>query len=87
MLAFADMLIGPAKEAGMKVPDDVHNYDRSEYPHFLVYCEIQIGRPMPHTDSHWTNAKIIAAIPDDKIKTVNYEDVMELGIEIGRPIP
>lgn len=87
MFAFPSMLVNPAKEAGMKVPEDAENFDPHDFPHFQVYLIMQVGRPIPHTDSHWTNAKIIAAVPDDKIKELTVPELMALGLEIGRPIP
>ncbi len=87
MIISAPMLIGPAKKAGMKVPFDADNFNPKDYPHFSVFCSVQLGAPMPSWTSHWTNAKIIAAIPDNKIKTITYRDLTKMGFEIGYPMP
>jgi len=87
MIAFPEMLLAPAEQAGMKFPDDPENYDPNEYPHFHVFSIVQLGSPMPSPTSHWTNAKVIAEIPDDKIHLVTVQDLEALGIEIGYPMP
>lgn len=81
MFAFAGMLIPHAESAGMKVPKDPDNFDANKFPHFYVYREIQIGRPIVRNTSHWDNAKIIAEIPEDKIRSVTYEELLDLGVE------
>lgn len=71
--------IAPAAiEAEMKVPDDPMTYDPVEYPHWHVYCCVQLGVPV-QWGNHWENAKIIAKIPDDKILTVTMADLVALG--------
>lgn len=87
MIAFPDILATMAEQAGMKVPENVEEYDKAEYPHFHVYCTLQIGAPMPHTDSHWTNARIIAGLTEEQVKTYDFNDFVKAGLEIGRPIP
>jgi hypothetical protein len=84
VIAFPSMLLSPAEEAGMKVPPadfDEKNLDtlKETYPHFFVFCVMQLGRRMPSSTSHWENAKIIAAIPDDKIMQVTAADLDDLG--------
>ncbi|RJQ30280.1 hypothetical protein C4565_00415 [Candidatus Parcubacteria bacterium] len=86
-LFFPEMLVEPAKKAGMKVPKDVDNYDQEKYPHFFVYCTMQLGTPMPFPGCHWDNAKIVASIPVDKIKKVTVFDLKEMGFAVGHPIP
>ena len=81
MIAFEGMLENPAKEAGIKVPLNVDKFNAQKYPHFKVFCNIQLGRRMPSPTSHWKNAKIIAAIPEDKIKTMTLGQILELGID------
>lgn len=80
MIAFPSMLIEPAKTAGMKVPNDPDDYDAEYFPHFDVFIKYQLGRRMPAPSSHWNNAKIIAAIPDDEIKKVTLGKLAELGV-------
>jgi len=81
MLAYPTMLVEPAKKAGIKVPEDADNFDLSEYPHFFVFCRMQLGRRMPTAYSHWENAKIIAKIPEDKIKMITIDEILEMGYE------
>lgn len=87
MIAFPEMLIGPATQAGMKTPDDPENFDPEEYPHFQVFLNIQLGAPLPSPNSHWVNAEVIAAIPDLEIRKISLDELVELGFEIGFPIP
>lgn len=81
MLAFPGMLINPAKQAGMKVPEDADNFDPNEFPHFKAFCNIQLGQPMPSPTSHWENAKIVASIPQEKIFTITIGEMLNMGIQ------
>lgn len=81
MIAFSGLLVQPAKNAGIKVPKDPDDYDQAKFPHWHVYVTLQVGRRLPSPRSHWENAKVIAAIPAKKIKTVTYGDVCELGFD------
>lgn len=82
MIAFPELLVKPATEAGMKVPANVSKYDTSEYPHFAVFCALQLGTAMLYPSVHFDNAKLIAGILDDKIKNITLNDCIELGIKI-----
>jgi len=85
MLAFPGMIAGPAREAGIKVPSDDEmdeDYDVEKYPHFAVFCNITLGVSLTWgTAQDWMahNAKMIAAIPDDKIMKTTFEDLRALG--------
>ena len=87
MIAFPDMLISAAEKAGIKVPPNTDLYDAHEYPHFSVFCNAQLGKPMPYMGCHWDNAYVIAKIPIDKIKLLNMQELIYLGFQIGQPIP
>jgi hypothetical protein len=88
MMAFEVMLVGAATEAGMKVPpegqldqeDETKQFDKEEYPHFWVFCCLQLGRPMGSWSEHWDNAKIIADIPVEELKTMKLEDFLAKGL-------
>ena len=81
MMCFPAMLLSAAEQAGMKVPPDPDNFSDHEYPHFRVFCNAQLGRAMT-VGEHWENAKIIAAIPEDKIMEVTFPDLLGLGLHI-----
>jgi hypothetical protein len=81
MVAFHGMLAGPAVSAGIKLPEDLENYNTEEYPHWEVYCLLQLCRPLPYPAAHWDNAKIIASIPDDKIKKVTIAELVTFGFQ------
>lgn len=87
MIAFPGMLIPAAQRAGMKVPPDSENYDANEFPHFMVYCRMQLGAPMPTPDAHWDNAKIVAEVPEDQIRLITPALLVEAGFATGYPIP
>ena len=79
-LAFPIMLVPHAKAAGMKVPEDVDEFDGNDFPHFHVFCNAQLGRPIPNWGSTVSdNAKVIAEIPDDKINKVTFGGLCEKG--------
>jgi hypothetical protein len=81
MIAFPEMLINPAKEAGMKVPENADKFDAKKFPHFQVFCIVQLGRRMPSPTSHWENAKIVASIPQEKIFTITNGELLAMGID------
>lgn len=84
MLIFPSSLIPAAKEVGMKYPKsdiDTGPYDFLQFPHFRVYCNMQLCRPMVWGE-HWGNAKIIAAIPEDKIRTITIDEIRALGFQM-----
>lgn len=81
MLAFPGMLVPFAESVGMKVPKDPDKFDPHKFPHFAVYREIQIGRAIVRNCSHAENARIIAEVPDDKIKTITFGELIEMGVE------
>lgn len=82
MITFPGMLIAPAKEAGMKVPDHLYDdFNPNQFPHFQVFLILQLGRKMPSPDSHWRNAKIIASIPNDRIMGITGSEIQDLGFE------
>lgn len=86
MIALPEMLVGPAEEAGIKVPADVRDFDPHEYPYFQVYKTAQLGTPMPSPSSHWTNAKIIAKVPLNRILLVSLHELLQMGFEAGHPV-
>ena len=88
-LFFPEMLVEPAKQAGISVPvpENLDNYSPDEHPHWTVFCNMQLGAPMPRMGCHWDNAHIVAGIPIDKITTVTYNDIIALGFEVGCPTP
>jgi len=84
MMAFESMLVDAATEAGMKVPpesllDTEPSFDKNEYPYFFVFCQLQLGRPIQWGE-HWENAKIIASVPLEKLKSMLLEDYLALGL-------
>ena len=86
MIAFPAMLLEPARQAGMKTPPDADCFNGENFPHFAVFCNVQLGGPMPSPDAHWSNANVIAAIPDDKIKTVTFNQLIAAGLVVGYPV-
>lgn len=80
MLAFPSMITDAALSAGMKTPelDENDEFDAEQYPHFHVYCNVQLGCPVTW-GNHWENAKIIAAIPEEQLKTLTYQELVDKG--------
>jgi hypothetical protein len=70
------MLVEAAEQAGMKVPADPDNYDAEEYPHFDLYCLLQLCRPI-RWGEHWENAKVLAGIPIDELKKLTLAQLIE----------
>ena len=90
MLAFQSMIHKAAKDAGMEVPamelldafDGEPTWDPEEYPHFHVFCNVQLGRSMHSMGQHWDNAKIVAAVPVEELRTVTLEGLIAKGLEL-----
>lgn len=86
MIASPEILLKPAQEAGIKVPSaeaDFDNFSVEQYPHFHLFCCAQLGSPMPTPTAHWENAKVIAGIPMEKVKTITFKELNERGFQIG----
>lgn len=81
MIALAEMLVEPAKKAGMRVPRDIHKCDKRKYPHWHVFCVVQLGRFMPSPTSHWQNAEVIAKIPDARIRRMSLAELVAAGVQ------
>ena len=71
----------------MKVPPDVNDFKGEDFPHFAVFCTVQLGSPMPYPTAYWGNAEVIAAVPEDKIRTVTFNDLAAAGLAVGFPWP
>lgn len=78
MLAFPSMLTSAAKNADMAVPDNPDNYNPDEFPHFHVFCNMQLGVAMT-AGAHWENAKVIAQIPEENLRTVTAGEILDMG--------
>lgn len=81
MIAFPKMLVSAAKAAKMKVPKDPDEFPKEKYPHFWIFCAIQLARPMRSPGEHWENAKIIAEISEEKLKTMTFADFISAGVQ------
>lgn len=83
MMAFPSMLLKAAQEAGMKTPpledQNTEGFDPTEFPHFHVFCIVQLGRRM-ELGEHWENAKVVAAIPDEFIHLVTLRQLIARGL-------
>jgi hypothetical protein len=78
MIVFASALKFHAQNVGMRVPEDVQDYDALQFPHWYVYCLLQLGRPIVG-DSVARNARIIADIPHNRIEKISYNEIVDLG--------
>jgi hypothetical protein len=83
MIIFPSELVGPAKEAGISVPPDPDNYKPEDFVRFNIFCKMQLGQTMPNDHAHWDNAKIIARIPKEKLKTININELIDMGFQVG----
>jgi hypothetical protein len=80
MMAFPGMIAEAARQAGMKTPPEPDGkWSPDEYPHFHVYCNVQLGRAIQWGE-HWENAKVVAKLGPRKIKSVTLEQLIGLGL-------
>lgn len=87
MLGFAEMLIGAARLAGIKVPEDARHFDRDAYPHWYAFCALQLGQSMPYPGVHFDNALVIAEVPEGLIFDLTVKDILDRGFQVGMPVP
>lgn len=81
MMTFPGMIAEAAQRAGMKTPPDPDDkWNPDEFPHFQIFCNIQLARPITWGE-HWHNAKVIAAIPENKLKTITLDDLIAKGLQ------
>lgn len=83
MIAFPKMLVQAAEKAGMKVPPDADNFDPEDFPHFHVFCVLQLARSVAYHGEHWHNAEVIAKVPVDRLKTMTLEDFLAEGLSFS----
>lgn len=79
MIAFPQMLVSAAEQACITVPENVDDFDKEKFPHWTVFCNMQLGRRMPYPGCHWENAKLIAQIPVDKIMQITPAEILAIG--------
>lgn len=87
MIAIHIGLAGPAAEAGIEMPEDLENYNNDEYLRWHIFCTMQLGVSMPTPTVHWDNAKVIAAIPEEQLKTITPQELFDMGFQIDTSIP
>lgn len=81
MMAFPSMLTEAAVQAGMKVPENPDDeFDREQFPHFAVFCVLQLGRPI-NWGEHWENAKVIMKFDEEMLKKAELSDFIERGLQ------
>ena len=82
MFMFPGMFYNHIKDSKLKMPEDFENYDPEEYPHFHVFILTHLGQPIDIAALE-DNANIIADIPENAIKSVTLNDLMEKGVVFG----
>jgi hypothetical protein len=84
MICYASELVDAAKKAGMEVPINPENWfeQRKDFPYFYIFCTVQLDKAVRCWNEHFTNAKIIGRIPNEKILKVSLYDLRELGASV-----
>jgi len=81
MIATASGLVSAAEDAGIKVPENLEDFDSDKYPHWHVFMAVQLGVPMPSPGCHFENAKIIAALSNKEALTIMMKQLREKGFQ------
>ncbi len=81
MIVFPGMLVPAAEKAGMLVPPDPDDFSGERYPHFQVFCNAQLCRPITHGEQ-WENAEIIAKFTGEEIIKATLEDLIAKGFHV-----
>lgn len=84
MIRSPHLLIEAANKAGIHTPEDPHDFEPCEYPHFAVYANAQLHKLMPHEEAHHANARLVANISSDKVLHVSLRELVDLGFQIGK---
>lgn len=82
MFMFPEMFYNHIKDSKLKTPEDFENYNPEEYPHFHVFILTHLGQPIDIAALE-DNANIIAGIPKENIKSVSFDDLLEMGVVFG----
>lgn len=90
MITSPHMLVSAAKDAGIAFPSEetLDNFLESpytvkqQYPHFLVFCNVQLGRPMSSWTEHFENARVIAKVANEDIFRITLGELIKLGLRI-----
>lgn len=77
------LLVPAAVKAGIEVPNDIHNFEPEEYPHFAVFVNAQTNKLLPHAEAHFDNAKLVAQIPREVVLQMSLKDLVNRGFQIG----
>jgi len=83
MFAFPGMLVNAAEQAGMSFPPDADHFKPDVYPHFQVFCNAQLGRSFSSVEVVFVNAKIVAEIPEEDIRSTTFEHLRKNGFNFG----
>lgn len=75
---FPEMFLNYIEGSGLKIPKDLKNYDPQEYPHYSVFEKLHLGIPIDIYSLH-DNAKIIAKLTNDEIKTITLNQLIDKG--------
>lgn len=78
MLMTPTLLIDASEQAGIKVPKDVYDFPVVDFPHFDVFCKLQLNRPCT-LGEHWDNAKVIAQFSEEEIKQLTVSQAISAG--------
>lgn len=83
MIVFPSMLIKAAKEVNMAVPEPVpEDIDsiKDDYPHFFVFCQVQLCRSLVYWGEHFDNAKVIMKFSEEEIMEITLDDLFNAGL-------
>lgn len=78
MITRPETLVEIAETARITVPTNLKDYDRSEYPYWYLFCQVQIDRPMPKEGSALVNACVVASIDPEDIRDTTFADIADL---------
>ena len=75
MINQRESLVDAAEQAGINIPPDLNDYDKSLFPYWHLFCLAQIDRPLLTETSHYKNAKMIAAISVEQIGKTEFDEI------------
>ncbi|MDD4779180.1 MAG: hypothetical protein PHT02_01060 [Tissierellia bacterium] len=78
VFCFTGMFLNHIEGLGLKLPEDLDNYNPVEYPHYHVFMTLHLARPIDVSSLHY-NAELIANLSDEEIRTVTLESLINKG--------
>ena len=73
-----------AQEVGIKIPIDPMVASWDAFPHYELFCAMQLNVDMPYSTAHFDNAKLIARLSPDQVESITKKQLLKMGFVVGK---